>query len=298
MDNINFYKKMLDNLNEGVYFVDKNKKITFWNAGAEKITGFSANEVLNSYCHDDILNHVNDNGKNLCEEGCPLQKTIQDSQPRETKVYLHHKYGNRVKVFVKTSPIYEDEELIGAVEIFNDDKDKVSIIENLEKYKSLALYDQLTNLPNRRYLKSYLETKMKMFRDLNIKFGVAFIDIDHFKEFNDIYGHDLGDKVLKVVSNTYASVLRSEDLAGRWGGEEFILVFSSIDLEGLKVVSEKIRMLVENSIIRSEEEELSVTISLGSTLVKEDDNIGSIIKRADKLMYKSKQNGRDQVTIG
>lgn len=298
MDNINFYKKMLDNFSEGVYFVDKNRKINFWNAGAEKITGFSAKEVLNSNCYDNILNHVNDEGKKLCKEGCPLHKTIQDNQPRDTKIYLHHKDGHRVKVFVKTRPLYENEKLIGAVEIFTDDTDKVSIIENLEKYKSLALYDQLTNLPNRRYLKSYLETRMKMFRDLNIKFGLAFIDIDHFKEFNDKYGHDLGDKVLKVVSNTYVNVLRSEDLAGRWGGEEFILIFSSIDLKGLEVVSEKIRMLVENSIIRSEEEDLFVTISVGSTLVEENDNIDSIIRRADELMYVSKQNGRNQVTIG
>ncbi len=298
MDNSIFYRRMLDNFYEGVYFVDNERKITFWNSGAERITGFSASEVLGSYCYDNILNHVDEAGNQLCIEGCPLEKTLKDGQFRESGVYLHHKDGQRVKIFIRTSPINEGDEIIGAVEVFVDDSEKATLISNLEELKMVAMYDQLTKLPNRRYIQSHLKTKLEEFHTLDIPFGLAFIDIDHFKNFNDTYGHELGDKVLQVVAKTYESAVRQGDIVGRWGGEEFIAIFSGIDLEGLEIVTEKIRMLVERSVIREEEQELSVTVSIGATLVNDEDSIDNLIKRADQLMYESKEQGRNRVVIG
>ena len=297
MNNTNFYRNMLDNFYEGVYFVDCERKITFWNSGAEKITGFSAKEVLDSYCFDNILNHVDESGKKLCSEGCPLDKSIKDGQSRETMVYLHHKEGHRVKIFVRTRPIVEDDEIVGAVEVFVDDSEKVKLVSDLKELKMLAMYDQLTELPNRRYINSHLELEMKKYHNFNIPFGVAFIDIDHFKKFNDDYGHDMGDRVLQTLAKTFESVLRKGDLAGRWGGEEFIMIFSSIDIDGLRTVTEKIRMLVENSIIRKGKKNISVTVSIGATLINSDDDIDLVIKRADNLMYTSKKQGRNQVVV-
>lgn len=296
--NKDFYEKMLQNIYEGIYFVDRERRITFWNKGAERISGFSAGEVLGKHCYDNLLNHVDDKGKQLCFNGCPLHKSIGDGKSREAAVYLHHKEGHRVPVSVRTVPMEENGEVVGAVEVFVDNTERFEIIMELENFREIAMVDQLTGLPNRRYLDTYLESKMGEYKSLGIEFGVAFFDIDHFKRFNDTYGHDVGDQVLNMVSKTYSSALRKSDIAGRWGGEEFIAVFAGIDEKGLLEVSEKIRMLVESSTLRSHEENLKVTISIGATMVKEGDAIDDIVKRADKLMYKSKEEGRNRVSVG
>lgn len=293
-----FYRSMLDNFYEGVYFVDRERKITFWNKGAERLTGFSAGEILGSHCYDNILNHVDEQGTALCQDGCPLHKSILDGQTREAGVYLHHKDGQRVRIFVRTTPIHDEEQIVGAVEMFVDDAEKATVAASLEELKQLAMYDQLTSLPNRRYFNSYLESRVNEYRTLKIPFAVAFMDIDHFKKFNDTFGHEMGDRVLQMVAKTYESALRKGDLVARWGGEEFVAAFPAIDQEGLEKVAEKMRMLVEKSVLREGGQDICVTISLGATMVQPGDTAETVINRADKLMYQSKENGRNRVMVG
>ncbi len=298
MNNEYFYKMLLDHIDDGIYFVDSQRKISFWNKGAKRITGFSASEVLESFCFNNILNHINEDGVELCKNGCPLHKTLADGKTRDAAVYLHHKQGHRVPVTIHVVPIKEGEKIIGAVEIFNDNLKKHEIIKNMERLKHLAMYDQLTALPNRRYIDTFLASKMNEYLSLGIPFGVAMIDIDKFKNFNDTYGHDAGDEVLKMISNVFKELVRSSDLIGRWGGEEFIGVFVGIDDNNLYDIVEKIRMLVEMSSLRNYNETLKVTISIGATLAQKEDTIEQLVKRADELLYKSKSSGRNCITMG
>ncbi len=296
MNGEEFYKSLLQNIYEGVYFVDKDRRITFWNKGAERITGFTSSEVLNNFCYNHILNHVNDEGEELCLKGCPLHKTMEDGQMREASVYLHHKQGHRIPVSIRTIAIIDNGKTVGAIEVFRDETEQQGIIKEIEKLKDLALNDPLTNLPNRRYIESFLRSKMNEYFTLGIPFGVAFMDIDKFKDFNDNYGHDVGDEVLKMVAKTFRGVVRSNDLIGRWGGEEFLAAFSGVDLEDLCNVSEKLRALIERASLKKGEESLKVTISIGSTLFQPEDTIDSVINRADALLYRSKSEGRNKVT--
>lgn len=292
------FKEMLENFYEGVYFVDQERKITFWNKGAERITGFSANEVIDSYCFNNILNHVDDDGNQLCKGGCPLHKTLVDGEERENGVYLHHKDGHRVSVNVRTIPIYDNGQIIGAVEVFNDNTINSDLFKEIEDLKILASMDQLTDLPNRRYVDAFIKSKHAEFSALEIPYGVMFMDIDHFKSVNDDYGHDAGDKVLQMVAKTFRSTIRSNDIVGRWGGEEFVAVFQGVTQETLNTLAEKMRMLVERSSIRENEFILKVTVSIGATLVNPEDSIETILARADKLMYEAKDKGRNQVSVG
>ncbi len=298
MNGEDFYKSLLQNIYEGVYFVDNDRKITFWNKGAERITGFTASEVMNNFCYNHILNHVNEEGEELCLKGCPLHQTIQDGEMREAAVFLHHKQGHRIPVSIRTIAIKEKGRTIGAIEVFKDDTEQQGIAKEIEKLKDLALNDPLTGLPNRRYIESFLNSKMNEFFSLGIPFGVAFMDIDKFKEFNDNYGHDVGDEVLKMVAKTFRGVVRSNDLIGRWGGEEFLAAFSGVDEESLCNVSEKLRALIERASLKKGGESLKVTISIGSTLFTEEDTIETVISRADALLYKSKSEGRNKVNCG
>lgn len=293
-----FYKKMLENMYEGIYFVDKDRKITFWNKGAERITGYAASEVLNMHCYNNILNHVNEEGVELCLNGCPLHATLDDGIMREARVYLHHKEGYRLPVSIRTIAIEDNKNIIGAIEVFQDDSLRENLFNELEQLKELALKDQLTGLYNRRYIDSFLEEKKNQFLELGIPFGIAFMDLDKLKNFNDQYGHNVGDEVLKIVAKTFLSIMRENDLIGRWGGEEFIGIFLGVNNKTLQSISEKIRMLVENSSLLHNGTHLAVTISIGATLFTKEDTVEMALKRADELLYKSKVNGRNLVTIG
>lgn len=296
--NNEFTKIMLENIYEGVYFVDTERKILFWNKGAERITGFTAAEVVNKFCYNNILQHVNEEGKQLCHSGCPLHATMEDGNMRDAAVYLHHKDGHRVPVSIKAISIREDDKIVGAVEIFWDDSERQNTLKSFEELKSLALTDQLTGLPNRRYIDSFLQSKVNEYFTLGLPFGVLFMDIDKFKNFNDTYGHDIGDEVLKVIASTFKSNVRITDLIGRWGGEEFISAFSCADEEGLLKFADKLRSLTEQTFVEKDGQLLKVTISIGATLFTPEDTIESVVKRADELLFQSKKNGRNRVTIG
>lgn len=167
----------------------------------------------------------------------------------------------------------------------------------IDELKGLALLDPLTNLPNRRYLNSYLENRMNEYRKLAIPFAAIIMDVDHFKQVNDTYGHDIGDQVLIMLAETLRDAFRKNDIIGRWGGEEFLAVITGISQEDLIHICEKTRMLVKNSSLRSVEHPLGVSISLGASIVTENDTLSSLLKRADDALFCSKKAGRDRSTV-
>ena len=124
------------------------------------------------------------------------------------------------------------------------------------------------------------------------------MDIDHFKRLNDTYGHEAGDKVLKTVAQTLKAAIRPYDLVGRWGGEEFLGVIRNAETATLEEIGNRLRLLVDKSSVQFKDERLSVTISVGGTLVAKGDNRETVVARADRLMYRSKQDGRNRLTIG
>ena len=158
------------------------------------------------------------------------------------------------------------------------------------------MHDELTRLPNRRYLESFLTYKLSQFQRFGQSFAVVFADIDDFGAFNNTYGHELGDAVLQSIAKTIRSNIRKDDLVGRWGGEEFVGIFTiSNEYEGT-ITAEKLRAVIEQTEINHDQDALHVTISVGVTLVRMDDTAESIIDRADHLMYQSKAKGKNRVT--
>ncbi|MDO9592591.1 MAG: sensor domain-containing diguanylate cyclase [Erysipelotrichaceae bacterium] len=289
----------IENLFEGVYTVDVDRKILYWNQGAMTITGYNSADIIRRSCFDNILDHVNEDGVGLCFDGCPLKATIEDGVEREASVYLRHKSGHRVPVKVRTIPLRDSEQtIIGALELFTENKDEVSLRNSLENYKRQSNEDSLTKASNRRYFLAMIESKIREFKIMGTPFGIAFLDIDNFKHVNDSFGHEVGDKVLKILTETIQRNLIKNDLLGLWGGEEFVILFSDVDSDGLMIASEKARKLVAASSLKLSDQYLNITISIGATLFIENDDCDSIVTRADQLMYLSKRSGKNKVTIG
>ena len=293
------YQELLSYLYEGVYVVDKNRKIVFWNTGSEQITGYSAEEVMNSHCYNNILRHVTAEGKELCFDGCPLHHTLATGEIQEAEVFLHHKEGHRIPVKVKSIPVYDDNEnIVAAIEVFTDERYKQETYSENRKLKEMLVTDPLTQISNRRYLDFHLASCISEAKEFETTFGLLFIDLDYFKDVNDNYGHDIGDKILKLTSRTIAANIRGDDKLGRWGGEEFLAVIKVDELAGLEKIANKLRLLVSKSAYKLDTgEELKVTVSIGGALFEKGESITDLIKRADSYMYKSKENGRNRVTV-
>jgi diguanylate cyclase (GGDEF)-like protein/PAS domain S-box-containing protein len=293
-----FYKDLLDNLYDGIYFTDRDRVITYWNQGAERISGYRAAEVVGNSCRDGVLMHIDAAGTNLCKEGCPLAKTIENGKSLEAEVFMLHKDGHRVPVLVRSSAIHdEDGTIVGAVEVFTDNTPKFSALQRVEELEKVAYVDPLTGLPNRRYVETRMRARLDEMERYTWPFGILYIDVDHFKSVNDEYGHDTGDEVLKMVARTLQHATRSFDVVGRWGGEEFLAVLAAVDKGRLHTIGERFRSLVENSEVSVGEKKIRATISLGGAICREGETLDSLVKRADGLMYGSKESGRNRLTL-
>jgi diguanylate cyclase (GGDEF)-like protein/PAS domain S-box-containing protein len=295
-DKDDFYQSLLDNLYDGVYFVDQKRRISYWNRGAERITGYAAADVLGKGCADNLLMHIDQEGRNLCDGCCPLSESLSDGQQSSKEIYLLHKDGHRVPISVRVSPIRDEQgAIIGAVEVFTDNTTKAAMTERLAEIERIAYVDTLTSLANRRYTEIALASRFEEMQRYGWPYGVIFTDIDNFKHVNDRYGHDVGDEVLKMVAKTIVNSTRSFDVVGRWGGEEFLAIIANVSGEELIRTANRFRLLVEKSRLPGEHS-IHVTVSLGAAIARPGETTQELIKRVDEYMYRSKAEGKNRVT--
>lgn len=301
MHNTDLFKRLLDNLYDGVYLVDPERTITYWNKGAERIAGYAAERVLGRSCFDNLLMHVDDEGTLLCGSLCPLAKTISDGEVREVQAYLHHAKGHRVPVLIRAAPIRNAEgEIVGAIESFSDNSSLIAALKRVTELHKTAMTDPLTAVGNRRHIESKMEACFHEAQQSGLPLGVMFVDIDYLKQVNDAHGHAIGDKVLQMFAKTLDSNLRSTDFLGRWGGDEFLASLLNVEAEQLTAIAEKLRVLIERSFLglnHGTQDTLRVTASIGATLLRTDDTLESLVKRADLLLYQSKAEGRNRVSF-
>ena len=292
------FEAVLEHLHDAVYVLDRDRKITYWNRAAERLTGYSRESVLGRSCSDNILVHVDGDGNSLCKAGCPMVATMQDQQLREAVVYMRHHDGHRLPVAVRTAPLLDEHgKVVGAVETFTDGTHEVETQQRVKELERQAMFDALTELPNRRYLEFRIDTLSDELARYGWQYGLLLLDVDHFKAVNDTYGHDIGDEVLRMVGRTVRGNARRSDVIGRWGGEEFLGILAQVDMETLRMVAERLRVLIASSQITVEGKPLGVTVSVGAASVRPGERKDQVIKRVDELLYEAKQTGRNRVCL-
>jgi diguanylate cyclase (GGDEF)-like protein len=164
--------------------------------------------------------------------------------------------------------------------------------------EQLAFLDPVTRLPNRRYVETSLTTALDQFHKHKEPFGVLLIDLDQFKTINDEFGHINGDRALREVGKILSGELRSMDIVGRWGGDEFIAVFHHVDGKILRELAERCCVMVARTAIpNGARTPVSLSVSIGGTLALLEDTADELIERADKLMYQCKTSGRGRALI-
>lgn len=290
--------ELLDRLFEAVYIVNRDRKIVFWNRAAEKLTGYPRDEVLGRRCSEDILLHVDEAGKSMCNSDCITAKTLADGLPHEGEIYSYHKDGHRFPVSIRSSPIKDAEGKVrGVFKAFMEQEGSRSLLRRMDELEQLALVDPLTRLPNRRFIEDQIKSGLKRLERLSVPFGVILMDVDRFKAVNDQHGHMKGDEALVLVARTLSHTARAFDTVGRWGGDEFLAVIANVKAAVLARVAERFRMLVERSRLAGKDGDLPVSISAGAAAARPGDTAKSLFARADEMLYKSKQEGRNRVNL-
>jgi diguanylate cyclase (GGDEF)-like protein len=165
-----------------------------------------------------------------------------------------------------------------------------------EIWKLASVTDYLTKLPNRRGIMEEMIAGIAQVRD-RTPFCIGIADIDHFKQFNDRYGHECGDRILVSVAETMKHCLRETARVGRWGGEEFLFLFSRTDRTGAMEIADTIRTAVEKNMILHHSHSLSVTVSIGISQFEDGDTVDDCICKADKALYTAKESGRNTCIV-
>ena len=164
-----------------------------------------------------------------------------------------------------------------------------------EELDRMSRTDHLTGLYNRRHLDDALHALLASSRRHSFPFTVLLVDVDHFKAVNDRYGHDTGDRALQAVAGALTGAVRTEDLVGRWGGEEFLVLAPFTDPDGAAVLGERLREQVASATAGSD---VAVTVSIGAAVVEEPGAATSaVLRAADRLLYDAKAAGRDRVRV-
>lgn len=164
-----------------------------------------------------------------------------------------------------------------------------------DRLQYVSTHDVLTTLPNRRYIIDRMATEMACTARQEGRFAVALADIDHFKEVNDKHGHAVGDAVLVRLAGIFRASLRKYDLCARWGGEEFLLLFPGVDLEGATELAERVRFSINNDSKAPDRPETlpPFSLSFGVAAYYPGETSDTLLHRADKALYQAKSSGRN-----
>ncbi|MGC8644334.1 MAG: diguanylate cyclase, partial [Isosphaeraceae bacterium] len=292
-----FYKRLLDQLHDAVYFVDTRRCILYWNDAAERLTGYTRSEVVGRHCYDGLLEHVDFTGCQLCYHECPLHRAMAQDHPVQERVMLRRKDGRRISVDVRIMPVRNNEGVVlGGVEIFRDATTSVVVESAFRQVREAADRDPLTGLANRRFLDRMLARYMEQAEGLPSPLTVIMADLDHFKQVNDNWGHAVGDQALVQFATVLQSQCRLQDLVARVGGEEFLLLLPGHPLETATIIAERLR----RSTVRATPKGLGqhwLTASFGVAQAMHGEAPADLLRRADKALYRAKSNGRDRVEV-
>ncbi|MFN8631056.1 MAG: PAS domain S-box protein [Chloroflexota bacterium] len=293
------HQSIVDNLSDGVYYVDRERRISYWNRGAERLSGYGPEAVVGKHCYDNILVHVDETGRNLCKSACPLMQTIADGQERQHLVWLKHAKGQRVPVEVRTAPIRSPEtgEIVGGVEVFSDASGLVEARDAAQAAREDALTDPTTGLPNRRLLDAVLPARQDDLDRHRQPFGFLLIEIDDFAEFARSYTEPAAEQALRVVGATIKGGLRTGDTAVRWGDASFAVVAAQVDVDGMHLLAQRLLRLVRATIVPVPMGTSPIRVSIGGTVGHPLEGNESLVARTEAALTAAKASGKDRFLL-
>ncbi|NJD39564.1 MAG: diguanylate cyclase [Geobacter sp.] len=275
------------NIADGVYVMDSRGVISFANRRAAELLGYRGDELLGAVAHD--LFHYHGIPGAVPLEQCPIYQVIQTRGRYEGEEQFVDKQGQLLTVQVASQAMLAGERVVGSVSVFRDVSEQKQLEEQL---RLSSITDPLTGAYNRRFLQESLLKELYRAERHGSQFSVVMLDIDHFKQVNDRYGHGVGDQVLQYLVRLVQGRIRTSDLLARWGGEEFMLLLPATPVTAAVALAEELRAALQDGQIEGVG---TVTASFGVTGWLPGDTVDLMQQRVDRLLYQAKESGRNCV---
>jgi diguanylate cyclase (GGDEF)-like protein/PAS domain S-box-containing protein len=271
---------VLDSLQTGVYVVDRERRIVLWNSGAELISGYMRHDVVGRMSRENILVNCNDVGCALCGVVCPLTEAIHEGHPREAQIYLRHKAGHRVPVHLRVVPIRDDHgSVIGAAESFEEQGPLAELGIYPGNLAAHGCLDLPTGVPNHAFTQSHLRENLNFFNEYHLPFGVLMIHVNGLRHLRTTHGREAIEVMLHVVAQTMKHTLRPDGFLGRWSEDAFLAILTNGSRAELERAAQSLQKIVGSSGIQWWDDLLSVTISVGTTMVQAGDTMDALLER-------------------
>ncbi len=284
------YRTMIENANDMIWMIDREGNFIYANSQAESITGHKLkkwkNKPFTPLIHQDDLDKVND-----------IFQNVLSGKPQHYYLRIYDKDKKLIYLSINSAPLYENDIIIGTVNFSRDItyRKMAEMIKEKTNKKLLLLArtDSLTKLATRRSILEKIEYEIKKFERSNEPFVIVIGDLDDFKPINDKYGHNAGDMILKYVSKAMLSSVRKQDVVSRWGGDEFLLFLPQTDMEGGRIIIDKIKNKIENTQITFQDQNISTSITFGLSVFDKFMDIDQCIKIADMELYEKKKSKKN-----
>jgi diguanylate cyclase (GGDEF)-like protein/PAS domain S-box-containing protein len=298
LQNAETFRAALESLQTGVCMVDQNRKIRFWNDGAERITGYLRQDVLGRFCGEILLIKFHEKRAAICELGCPLVAAMRDGKARESRVYLHHKAGYAVPVSLRAVPLRSvDGHVMGAVESFVE---RPCVSPRRSPEADLAIghgLDAVTQLADYPFTESQLRDRLKFASEHVIPFGLLCIQVDHLDTLTATHGLDAGEAILNVVAHTLRNGLDPQDFLGRWSEDQFLAIVANCSESDLLTTAQRLARLAQSSEIVWWGDQLSVTVSVGGTILRPREDVIPLLYRIGNALRQAMAQGGNVAVV-
>ncbi len=245
-------------------------------------------DVLGRPCRENVLVHCNLQGCVTCAGKCPLALTQRDGKPREARMQLRHKQGHPVPVMTRVAAFRDIHGSITGV-VASFDEQRLVTDRDRQQY-NLAAYgcmDEITGIPNHGFTQFHLRENLAGFSEYHVPFGILCIQIDRLQHFCSSYGHQAGDAILRVVSQTMRNSLRPADFLGRWTGDQFLAILPNCGAAGVERAGARVRNIVNYAGLQWWGDRLTVSTSIGLATVQTGDTTDSILERAQRSLQRT-----------
>jgi diguanylate cyclase (GGDEF)-like protein/PAS domain S-box-containing protein len=291
------YQTVLDKLQTGVYIVDRNRRIRFWNEGAEQITGYLRQDVVGRFLRDHLL--TTDAVKDVdSEPDDPINLVFRDGKPSTMDVSILHKDGYRVPIVLRTNPIRNSHgAVVGAAESFEKNRSASDWTRRQAGFADFGCLDAVTGVAAQSFMETQLRENLTIFAEHNIPFGILFIQIDHMDQFRASRGPGVVSTILRVIAQSVENCVRPSDLVGCWGVNQFIAILLECRESEVARVGERVRKMIGQAEIEWWGDRFSVTSPVGGAGCRAGDNAELLVARAAASLQESIEKGGNCVTV-
>jgi diguanylate cyclase (GGDEF)-like protein/PAS domain S-box-containing protein len=292
------YQTVLDSLETGVYIVDRNRRIRFWNGGAEQITGYLRQDVVGRFLRDHLLTTI-DEAKDLdSDTSDPINLVFRDGKSSIMDVSILHKNGYRVPVVLHTNPIRNSRgAVVGAAESFEKNRSASDWTRRQAGFADFGCLDAVTGVAAQSFMETQLRENLITFVEHSIPFGILMVQIDHMDQLRASRGPGVVPTILRIIAQSVENCLRPTDLVGCWGENQFIAILLECRETEVALVGERVRRMIGQSEIEWWGDRFSVTSPVGGAGCRAGDSAELLVARADASLKESVERGGNCVTV-